>query len=238
MTVKEFIEQNPDATLDMMTPVGFLQFTPEQVAELFQCECVNAHPGDRESWAKVTMEELLQQEILHRKPHPHIPNYYYIFTAQEQEHGKEISQFAGTMQAKCWRGQHPFDWNDIAFEQEIIESDGSLNFYVPIYFDAYGIFGDAVSKLEPDDSYNVYANYDMETQQVCDVLNVILVGDAGDIELHYPLSQEEKELMIPEMDAFSQKRYGQSLAACRAQYLEEVGAECQQEPQSVPEMQM
>ena len=65
MTVKEFIEQNPDATLDMMTPVGFLQFTPEQVAELFQCECVNAHPGDRESWAKVTMEVLLPQEILH-----------------------------------------------------------------------------------------------------------------------------------------------------------------------------
>lgn len=44
--------------------------------------------------------------------------------------------------------------------------------------------------------------------------------------------------MIPVMDAFSQKRYGQSLADCRAQYLEEVGVECQQEPQSVPEMQM
>lgn len=212
MTIKEFIEQNPDATLDMMTPVGFLQFTPEQVAELFQCECVNAHPGDRESWAKVTMEELLPQEILHCKPHPHIPNYYYMFTAQEQEHGKEISQFAGTMQAKCWRGQHPFDWNDIAFEQEIIESDGSLNFYVPIYFDAYGIFGDAVSKLEPDDSYNVYANYDLEEGDVSEYLEIVVkYGDGHDDLAYYRLSPEEQEMFLRKMDAYCMEVGGKSL---------------------------
>lgn len=222
MTVKEFIEQNPDATLDMMTPVGFMQLTPEQAAELLQGECVNAHPGDRESWAKVTMEELLPQEILHCKPHPHIHNYYYMFTAQEQEHGKEISQFAGTMQAKCWRGRHPFDWNDIAFEQEIIESDGSLNFYVPIYFDVYGIFGDAVSKLEPDDSYNVYANYNLDEGAVSEYLEIVIkYGDGHNDAAYYQLTPEEQEKFLRKMDAYCLQIVCKSLDDWRQEYLQE-----------------
>ena len=136
------------------------------------------------------------------------------------------------------RGERSLDSSDIKFADEIIQTDNYLEFYMEVNFNTDELFGTNIRTDHPGRFLNVYANYDMETQQVCDVLNVILVGDAGDIELHYPLSQEEKELMIPEMDAFSQKRYGQSLADCRAQYLEEVGAECQQEPQSVPEMQM
>lgn len=47
------------------------------------------------------------------------------------------NQITCTMLPPCWRGQHPFDLDDIDFEQEIIADDGMLNFYVPIYFDAY-----------------------------------------------------------------------------------------------------
>ena len=46
------------------------------------------------------------------------------------------NQITCTMLPPCWRGQHPFDLDDIDFEQEIIADDGMLNFYVPIYFDA------------------------------------------------------------------------------------------------------
>lgn len=228
MTVKKFIEQNPDATLDMMTPVGFLTLTPEQAAGLLQGECVNAHPGDHESWAAVTMEELLPQEILHCKPHPHIPNYYYMFTAQEQAHGKEISQFAGTMQAKCWRGQHPFDWEDISFEQEIVESDGSLNFYVPVLFDAYGIFGEAVNELKPDDSYNVYANYNLDEGEISEYLEITVIHGSGHEEIaYYQLSPEEQEMFLRKMDDYCQKTVGICLADWERRFVQ-ANAEAQQ----------
>ena len=136
------------------------------------------------------------------------------------------------------RGERSLDSSDIKFADEIIQTDNNLEFYMEVNFDPDKLFGTHVCTDENNSFLNIYANYDMETEQVCDVLNVILTGEDNSIEVHYPLSQEEKELMIPVMDAFSQKRYGQSLADCRAQYLEEVGAECQQEPQSVPEMQM
>lgn len=174
MTVREFIEKHPEATMNLMTPGGYVTITPVIAADLLRGEGVDSHPGANEHWTKVTAEELLPQEIDQYREHPEPPNCFYMMTGYVQEHGKELTQFAGTMQTRCWRGQHSFDWDDISFEQEIIEDDGKLNFYVPIYFDAYGIFGDAVSKLEPDDSYNVYANYDMDEGEISDYLEIVI----------------------------------------------------------------
>lgn len=162
MTIKEFIEKHPNATMNLMTPGGYLVLTPQIAADLLQGKSVDVHPGANEHWAKLTAEEVLPQEIVQCREHPDIPDYFYMLSGYAQEHGNGAMKFYGTMQAKCWRGEHPFEWDDISFEQEIIVDDNKLNFYVPIFFDAYGIFGGTVRKLEPDDSFNVYANYDLD----------------------------------------------------------------------------
>ena len=222
MTVREFIEQNPDATLNMMTPGGYVMLTPAMTAELLQGNSVDAHPGANEHWVKVTAEELLPQEVAQCKANPTTPDYYYMISGYTQEHGNEITQFYGTMQTKCWRGQHTFDWEDISFEQEIIVDDGKLNFYVPILFDAYGIFGEAVSKLGEDDSYNVYANYDLDEGDISEYLEIVVkYGDDHDDVAYYRLVPEEQEMFLRKMDAYSMETAGRSLDDWQQEYLQE-----------------
>lgn len=132
------------------------------------------------------------------------------------------NQISGTMLTPCWRGQHPFDFDDIEFEQEIIADDGMLNFYVPSHFDAYGIFGDAVSKLEPDDSYNVYANYNMDEGAVSEYLEIVIkYGDGHDDTAYYHLTPEEQEMFLRKMDDYCKEVGGKSLDDWRQEYLQE-----------------
>ena len=222
MTVREFIKQNPDATLNMMTPGGYVTLTPAMAAELMQGKSVDAHPGADEHWVRVTAAELLPQEIDQCRAHPDIPNCFYVMTGYTQEHGKEITQFAGTMQTRCWRGRHPFDWEDISFEMEVIVDDGKLNFYVPVYFDANGIFGDAVSKLEPDDSYNVYANFDLDEGDISEYLEIVVkYGDGHDDVAYYRLTPEEQEMFLRKMDDYCMKTAGKSLDEWQQEYQQE-----------------
>jgi len=222
MTVREFIEKHPDATMNMMTPSGYVALTPIAAADLMQGKSVDGHPGANEHWIKITAEELLPQEVGQCREHPEIPNFFYMITGYEQEHGKEITQFAGTMQTQCWKGKHPFDWEDISFEQEIIADDGKLNFYVPIYFDAYGIFGDAVSKLEPDDSYNVYANFDLNESDISEYLEIVVkYGDGHDELAYYHLVPEEQEMFLRKMDDYCMETTGKSLNDWQQEYRQE-----------------
>ena len=131
----------------------------------------------------------------------------------------------GQMQVKCWRGQHPFAWEDISFEQEIMVDDNMLNFYVPIFFDAYSIFGEEVSKLEPDDSFNVYANYDLEDGDISEYLEIVVkYADGHDEAAYYWLSPEEQEMFLRKMDAYSQQTTGKSLDRWCQEYLQEQSA--------------
>lgn len=136
--------------------------------------------------------------------------------------GNNGNQNTGTTLPPCWRGQHPFDLDNIEFEQEIIADDGILNFYVPIYFDAYGILGEAVSKLEPDDSYNVYANYDLDEGDISEYLEIVVkYGDGHDDVAYYQLSPEEQEMFLRKMDAYCMEVGGKSLDNWRQEYLQE-----------------
>lgn len=138
----------------------------------------------------------------------------------------------GQMQAKCWKGQHPFDWEDISFEHEILADDNTLNFYVPLYFDTYGIFGEEVSKLGPDDSFNVYANYNLDEGEISDYLEITVIYRDGHEDIaYYQLSPEEQEMFLRKMDAYCQETAGISLADWEQQYMQE-----QREAQQQSEM--
>jgi len=168
---------------------------------------------------------------------------YFAMKKQGEPWDARLHTFMSRLQGKqinpdyeytILRGEHALGESDIRFSDEIIQDSNCLEFYMEVNFDADELFGTSVRSDTPPYYLNVYSYYDMETEQVADMLNIILVNETGDVGLHYPLSQEEKAVMLPKMDAFCQMKYGQSLADYREQYLEEVA----QEQKSAPEMQM
>jgi len=111
---------------------------------------------------------------------------------------------------------------EISFADEICEMDDLLNFYMETGFDVDAVFGTQVCTSENDDWLNVYANYDMATGQVCDVLEIALHhGDDGEESLTYSLNAVERTVLLRKMDACCQEQTGQTLAEYSAQRMAE-----------------
>ncbi len=133
--------------------------------------------------------------------------------------GKEITS-AGHVSAQ-----------NFSFGEEIIESDGKLNFYLQADFDVDAAFGTFVCTDQNDDWLNIYANYDIEKDCLCDTLELNLCkGDGTEENWSYHLNAAEQEVLARKMEAFCQQQTGMSLHEY-AQQLRESGSQ-------TPEMQM
>ena len=85
--------------------------------------------------------------------------------------------------------------------------DRTLNFYVVPCFNVDEVFGTFVETDEIDHALNIYANYDMQHQQVCDELEITLYGSGiEDQSLTYRLNAAEKEVLREKMDAYCMQR--------------------------------
>ena len=124
--------------------------------------------------------------------------------------GKEITS-AGHLSAR-----------NFSFGDEIIESDGKLNFYVQTEFDVDAAFGTFVLTDENDDWLNVYANYDIAEDRPCDTLELTLCkGDGSEESWSYPLNAAEQDVLLRKMDAFCMEQTGMSLRVYAQQFREE-----------------
>ena len=133
--------------------------------------------------------------------------------------GKEITS-AGHLSAR-----------NFSFGEEIIESDGKLNFYLQADFDVDAAFGTFVCTDENDDWLNIYANYDIAQDKPCDTLELNLCkGDGTEENWSYHLNAAEQEVLARKMEAFCQQQTGMSPHEY-AQQLREIGSQ-------TPEMQM
>ena len=120
---------------------------------------------------------------------------------------------------------------NFSFGDEIIESDGKLNFYVQAEFDVDAAFGTFVCTDENDDWLNIYANYDIGQDMVCDTLELNLCrGDGTEESWHYPLNAAEKEVLMRKMEEFCQQQTGMGLR--------EYAQELRDGESQTPEMQM
>ena len=121
-------------------------------------------------------------------------------------------QSHGTMQTECWRGERQFEWDEISFSEEIVVDDKTLNFYVPIFFDAVAVFGKQAERLGPDDSFDVYANYDMDDGDISEYLEILIKYHDGveDVAM-YHLTPEEQEMFLRKMDEYCMSTLGQSI---------------------------
>ena len=114
--------------------------------------------------------------------------------------GKEITS-AGHLSAQ-----------NFSFGEEIIELDGKLNFYLQADFDVDAAFGTFVCTDQNDDWLNIYANYDVEQDRLCDTLELNLCkGDGSEEDWSYPLNAAEQEVLLRKMEAFCQQQTGMSL---------------------------
>ena len=124
--------------------------------------------------------------------------------------GKEITS-AGHLSAR-----------NFSFGDEIIESDGKLNFYVDADFDVDAAFGTFVLTDKNDDWLNIYANYDIAEDRPCDTLELTLCkGDGAEESWSYPLNAAEQEVLMRKMEKFCQQQTGMSLREYTQQLHEE-----------------
>jgi len=127
--------------------------------------------------------------------------------------GKEITS-AGHLSAR-----------NFSFGEEIIEEDGKLNFYLQADFDVDAAFGTFVCTDQNDDWLNIYANYDVEQDRLCDTLELNLCkGDGSEESWSYPLNAAEQEVLLRKMEAFCQQQTGMSLHEYAQQLREEQSA--------------
>ena len=124
--------------------------------------------------------------------------------------GKEITS-AGHLSAR-----------DFSFGDEIIESDGKLNFYVQTEFDVDAAFGTFVLTDKNDDWLNIYANYDIAEDRPCDTLELTLCkGDGSEESWSYQLNAAEQDVLLRKMEEYCQQQTGMSLHDYAQQFREE-----------------
>ena len=100
--------------------------------------------------------------------------------------------------------------------------DRTLNFYVVPCFNVDKVFGTFVETDENDHALNIYANYDMQRQQVCDELEMTLYGSGiEDQSLTYHLNAAEKEVLREKMDAYCMQREHKPLEQLCQEILQE-----------------
>lgn len=109
---------------------------------------------------------------------------------------------------------------NFSFADEITADDGRLNFYLENSFDVDRVFGTRTAKR--DDWLNVYANYDIASGQVCDMLEVDLHrADGREVSMEYRLNAVEKAALLRKMEDYCQQQTGQSLVDYSTQRLTE-----------------
>ena len=111
---------------------------------------------------------------------------------------------------------------NISFGEEIIEEDGKFNFYVQADFDVDAAFGTHVCTDENDDWLNIYANYDIEADGLCDTLELNLCrGDGIEENWNYLLNAAEKEVLLRKMEEFCQQQTSMTLHEYAQRFREE-----------------
>ena len=114
---------------------------------------------------------------------------------------------------------------DFSFGEEIIQAEyGKLNFYVKTEFDVDAVFGTNVLTDENDDWLNIYANYDVRNDELCDSLELTLCkADGSNENWSYPLNAAEKEALRCKMEEYCQQQTGMSLHNYAQYWHEEEG---------------
>ena len=110
---------------------------------------------------------------------------------------------------------------------EVIDDD-RLNFYLVPDFSVDKAFGTSVEAEDSIYTVNLYANYDMVHQCVCDELEIVIYGGAEDKEIRPPLNAAEKEVLRAKMEAYCMEQEHTSLTQFCKEILQDQDAPAQE----------
>lgn len=85
MTVEDFIRSHPTATLDLMTPGGYVVITPEKAQMLLGGDDIAGNLGSSDSIVSISAEEVLSQTICQFNRDDTIPNKFNMLTDSPEE---------------------------------------------------------------------------------------------------------------------------------------------------------
>ena len=150
------------------------------------------------------------------------PSVYHATRSHFASADEQLSKLLELLNGKEITSAGHLSARNFSFGDEIIESDGKLNFYVQTEFDVDAAFGTFVLTDENDDWLNVYANYDIAQGKSCDTLELTLCkGDGSEESWSYPLNAAEQDVLLRKMEEYCQQQTGMSLREYAQQLHEE-----------------
>lgn len=150
---------------------------------------------------------------------------YRAFQSASDNDGRRWAKLQSHLQDKTISSPGHLSARDFSFGEEIIQAEyGKLNFYVKTEFDVDAVFGTNVLTDENDDWLNIYANYDVRNDELCDSLELTLCkADGSNENWSYPLNEAEKEALRCKMEEYCQRQTGMSLHGYAQYWHEEEG---------------
>lgn len=150
------------------------------------------------------------------------PSVYHATRSHFASADEQLSKLLELLNGKEITSAGHLSARNFSFGDEIIESDGKLNFYVQTEFDVDAVFGTFVCTDKNDDWLNIYANYDMEKNRPCDTLELNLCKADGTEETwSYRLNAAEQDVLLRKMEEYCQQQTGMSLHDYAQQFREE-----------------
>lgn len=150
---------------------------------------------------------------------------YRAFQNTSDNDGRRWAKLQSHLKDKTISSPGHLSARDFSFGEEIIQAEhGKLNFYVKTKFDVDAVFGTNVLTDENDDWLNIYANYDVRNDELCDSLELTLCkADGSNENWRYPLNAAEKEALRCKMEEYCQQQTGMSLYNYAQYWHEEEG---------------
>lgn len=150
---------------------------------------------------------------------------YRAFQSASDNDGRRWAKLQSYLRDKTISSPGHLSARDFSFGEEIIQAEyGKLNFYVKTEFDVDAVFGTNVLTDENDDWLNIYANYDVRNDELCDSLELTLCkADGSNENWSYPLNAAEKEALRCKMEEYCQQQTGMSLHSYAQYWHEEEG---------------
>ena len=153
------------------------------------------------------------------------PSVYHATRLRFASGDEQLSKLLELLDGKEITSAGHLSAHNFSFGEEIMELDGKLNFYVQADFDVDTTFGTFVCTAENDDWLNIYANYDIAEDRLCDTLELTLCkGDGTEENWSYPLNAAEKEVLLRKMEDFCEQQTGMNLHEYAQQLRDEQSA--------------
>lgn len=227
--VRRFLRQEKTACLEKvqasfsdLTPISAEQYyqmmeahleNPNKITDVFEVDFDQrevSSVGIGRDWRTYSMKDISTA-------------FYFAYRKSGLGPFQQEVRFENKLAGKTRPSAGHLSTREISFANGICEIDGHrLNFYMDSFFDVDAVFGTHVRTAKNDDIMNVYANYDMVTGQVCDLLEVNLYLVHGRKEvLGYQLNAVEKRNLLRKMDEYCQQQTGQTLKEYSAQRMAE-----------------